>query len=168
VNGSFELLVGSERGYLYRYGNIDGNLTGNFTLIDSIGWNIWEGGRIAPFTADLNSDDLPELILGNIDGGLTYYRGDSLLSGIYTDVFSANNLNVFPNPASEMLTVRYMSKNFTERKISIYDCAGKLVYTARTVQPVIEINCSEFESGFYFLVSVEGEKSTVKKIIISK
>ena len=30
VNGTFELIVGSERGYIYRYGNIDGNLSGTF------------------------------------------------------------------------------------------------------------------------------------------
>ena len=28
-NGSYKLLVGSDRGYLYMYGNIDGNLSGN-------------------------------------------------------------------------------------------------------------------------------------------
>ncbi|HET6992395.1 MAG TPA: VCBS repeat-containing protein, partial [Bacteroidia bacterium] len=44
-NGSYTLLVGSERGFLFRYDNIDGNLTGNFTLTDSLYVTSREGLR---------------------------------------------------------------------------------------------------------------------------
>jgi len=52
ATNKYYLLVGSESGYIYLYGNIEGNLTGNFTLIDSLFQNISEGLRASVSSAD--------------------------------------------------------------------------------------------------------------------
>ncbi len=52
--GSYRLLVASEAsrtnastmGWIWKYKDIDGNLSGNFTLVDSMYQNIWEGPRM--------------------------------------------------------------------------------------------------------------------------
>jgi hypothetical protein len=65
VNGSYELLVGSEQGYIYHYTNIDGNLSGSFTLADSMYQNIYEATRSVPTVADLDGDSKYDLIISS-------------------------------------------------------------------------------------------------------
>ena len=60
--GAFELLVGSESGYIYHYGNIDGNLAGNFTLIDSTYQNIYEPKKVSIAIGDIDSDGKFDLL----------------------------------------------------------------------------------------------------------
>jgi hypothetical protein len=155
VDGTYELLVGSERGFLYRYGNIDGNLSGNFTLIDSIGWNIWEGGKIAPACGDLNGDDVSDMILGNLDGGICFFKGDSLMSSVDDVIIMKNNFSVYPNPANEILNIKFSDKTFTERKIEIIDFSSRMIKSIKTVQPVIEIKTQDISDGIYIIRSTE-------------
>ena len=168
VDGTFELLVGSERGYLYRYGNIDGNLAGNFTLIDSVSWNIWEGGKIAPVTGDLNGDDVADLILGNLDGGICFYKGDSLLSGISNETIHHTFFSVYPTPATDLIVVRFEDKQYQERTIELLDFSGRLVKKYFSIQPVVEINAHEMSEGVYFLRCSKGDLMKTKKIIITR
>jgi hypothetical protein len=166
VNGSYELLVGSERGWIYRFGNIDGNLSGTFTLIDSIGWNLWEGNKVAPCVGNIDNDNLPDMILGNYDGGLTYLQGDSLLSGIKT-FSSENNISLYPNPATNEITISFSSKDFNWREIEIFDIAGRSLKFLKSNQPVIKINTTTLSEGLYILRygAKKNEKGSVKFII---
>ena len=168
VDGTFELLVGSEKGYLYRYGNIDGNLAGNFTLIDSVSWNIWEGGKIAPVTGDLNGDDVADLILGNLDGGICFYKGDSLLSGISNETIHHTFFSVYPTPATDLIVVRFEDKQYQERTIELLDFSGRLVKKYFSIQPVVETNAHEMSEGVYFLRCSKGDLMKTKKIIITR
>ena len=167
VDGNYELLVGSERGYLYRFGNIDGNINGTFTLIDSIGWNIWEGGKIAPVTADFNGDDIADMILGNLDGGINFFKGDSLMSGIAQNLLDEKIL-IFPNPASDFFTIRFTEKNFCERKIICHDLTGKNIFEIKTHEPVLEIPVQKLDNGVYLIRSEEKNKFYNRKLIIQK
>ena len=168
IDGNYELLVGSERGYVYRYGNIDGNLTGNFTLIDSIGWNIWEGGKIAPVTGDLNGDDIADMILGNLDGGICFYKGDSLLSSSYFTEKKNSLFTISPNPSSSVTAVRFSSKAFTERKIELLDFSGKIIRSQTTVQPVVELFADELSDGLYLIRCTENRQCFSSKFIIAR
>ncbi len=167
VNGLFELLVGSERGYLYRYIGIEGNLNGTFTLLDSIGWNIWEGSKIAPATADLNTDGIADMILGNSSGGINYFQGDSVLSSVNEPDFHSD-FEVFPNPAKDEITVKFTAKTFAERDVTIFDYSGRLITRLKTNQPVVRISTSEFCSGIYMLVVRDDKSFSSHKLIVAQ
>ncbi len=112
-NGVYQLFVGSYSGKIYQYTNIDNNLNGQFISVNSTMSNIWDGGKCAFDLADITNDSLPELILGNISGGISYFTSDSIIiipswncitntcidpgngSGIYNTLSSCqNNCNI--------------------------------------------------------------------------
>ena len=69
------LLVGGESGNTQGYMDIKEELYSNLQLDFSNFHNTKDGGYSKPLVGDLNSDDKPELIVGNQCGGLAFYLG---------------------------------------------------------------------------------------------
>ncbi len=150
--GKYLLLVGSERGYVYLFGNIESNInSGNFTLIDSIYVNdIVEGGNVAPCMHDFNKDGLADLILGNYSGGLAYFRGTGY-TGINEQLSFTQNINVYPNPAQQQCTIQFNNYDLEEKSLSLLDALGRPVKMFLTTNNKVDINLEQVESGLYFL-----------------
>ena len=60
--------------------------------------------------ADINNDDQPEMIIGNISGGIAYFSSDSSLQHTDTVIVSIENnkdyiFNIFPNPTTTKITI---------------------------------------------------------------
>ncbi|MBL7893127.1 MAG: VCBS repeat-containing protein [Bacteroidia bacterium] len=147
AGGTYKLLIGSESGYLYYYNNIDGNLSGNFTLVDSSYQKVWEGSRIAPGGTDINNDGLVDLAIGNYAGGV------SLLYGQTTN--SVKNIgqqqiefDLYPNPASDKLTI-YLSLGKGMVTISIIDIFGREVKQFRSNESIFNADVSFLTGGLY-------------------
>lgn len=152
-NGSYELLVGSANGKIYHYNNIDNNLNGAFTLLDSTFQDLYEGARCAPVVFDINNDLQLDLLVGNYSGGVSFFIGDSLAG---TQKVRALNfipqIKLFPNPANEKL---YFAMDDVLKlqniKIEIANIQGQIIqseiFSAGTLN---SINTSEFPSGIYF------------------
>lgn len=147
--GSYKLLVGSESGYVYYYNNIDGNLTGNFTLIDSTYQYIWEGTRIAPYGADINNDGFLDLAVGNYKGGVALFYGQSTNSILeITEDFS---FNIYPNPAKDIITINISEMKFGSRNgiLNVYDVLGQKVKTIQLNGTVEQIQITDLSNGMY-------------------
>ena len=104
-SGVYQLFVGSYSGNIYQFTNIDGNLNGPFTEVNSTMSNIWDGGKCAFTLDDITNDGQADMILGNLSGGLSYFSSDSVL------ISSTSNLDeekaiIFPNPTQESFTIR--------------------------------------------------------------
>ena len=166
--GNFRLLVGSESGYIYRYTNIDGNLTGTFTLSDSMYLNIWEGTRSAPGLGDLDNDGKPEMILGNYAGGVAYYKGENIITGI-KDIQAKENVffKIYPNPATNKITISLSSgQSIKNISVEIFDVLGNKVFNTQHTSSFIEVNTETFSSGFYFCrLSFDGIYTNEKFVI---
>lgn len=73
-----------------------------------------------------------------------------------------NNFNLYPNPASQQITISNLSQSPTQFKI--YDLKGLLIHEGCISQKnLITINTAEWLSGLYLLVNEKGE--TIKFII---
>ncbi len=151
-NGSYRLAVGSHRGYLYIFGNIDGNLSGNFTLVDSIYNSILEGKQVAPCLADFNSDGVLDMVLGNYSGGVSFFLGnvnsignEEIINPIYA------NLILYPNPAMNEINIQFNSFNRQVKKISLYNEIGVEFFSACTSNQNFLIDMREYRSGLYFI-----------------
>ena len=165
--GSYKLMVGSEKGYLYYYTNIDGNLSGNFTLLDSTYQNIWEGTRASVTGKDLNSDGWMDLIIGNMCGGVSYYRGDNTV--LSEDIIrNDNEMIIYPNPSDGEFAISFLSSSSEKRKIVIYNPLGEEILKLTSRRESEIINLSFLENGVYFL-KTKGEKYfSCKKIVLLK
>ena len=76
--GQYKLLVSCMKGDVYLYNNIDGNLSGNFNLIDTIlsgSAGIRYEYNLGVSGGDLNNDGLTDMLLGIYSGGMQIYMG---------------------------------------------------------------------------------------------
>ena len=78
-SGVYQLFVGSYSGKIYQFTNIDNNLNGVFTEQNSIMSTIWDGKKCSFDLKDINGDNQPELLLGNLSGGITYFSSKNVI-----------------------------------------------------------------------------------------
>jgi len=158
-SGTYQLFVGSYSGKIYQYNNIDGNLDGQFTELNSN--NIWDGGKSAIAISDINSDGDIDMIVGNLAGGISYFSSDSLLTNsMNLTIQNKNDLIVFPNPVKNQITIT--SKYNGE--VYIYDLFGEVVYNEKKYSFEKKIKNIRLQNGMYFINLAD----QTKKIIINK
>jgi hypothetical protein len=77
----------------------------------------------------------------------------------------SQNLNVYPNPASERVTVEF-SSNQLGGNYSVYSFSGALVAEGKISTLKNELNVSEWSKGNYFVVSESSIGTTSKTFIV--
>jgi hypothetical protein len=114
-----------------------------------------------PTLGDLNNDGLPEMIVGNIKGGLEYFRGVLQHQISNPEIEKETTFSIYPNPAKDLLFL----SNATSENIdySIFDIRGRLINNGSTSK---QINISHLESGVYILqiLSNDGNRESLKFI----
>ena len=91
----------------------------------------------------------------DISGNILNTNGDSF----------ATEIKVFPNPASEMVTISntYTAQNTS---VSIYDVMGRIVKKLDFKGKELRFSVENFQPGVYYLKISEGKKQTTKKLIV--
>lgn len=168
VEGDYRLVLGSKTGYLHYYEDIDSNLSGSWTLIDSTLEDINIGLRSAPAIADITGDNRLEMVLGNQRGGLALYK-----SGIISDIGIIEtkplDFNMYPNPANQQVKIELgdLNQDVDQMIITIYDLSGRVVYQVQPKAPELTINLANFSKGTY-LVEIKNQKSVgTQKLIVN-
>jgi hypothetical protein len=85
-------------------------------------------------------------------------------AGVQNESLS-QNLNVFPNPASERVTVEF-SSNQLGGNYSVYSFSGALMAEGKIATLKNELNVSEWSKGNYFVVSESSIGTTSKTFIV--
>lgn len=164
----YRLLVGSKRGWIYKYSNIDNNLGGTFTKVDSFFNHISVGANSSVSGADVNGDGKADLLVGNYRGGVTFY--DSKITGIDPPgQFPGDAIRIYPNPATENFEVALAaSANAGNVQIALIDLFGEKIAERKVnAKTPAQFNVALLPSGVYLLeVRTEGS-GVVKKIIVS-
>ena len=166
-NGSYSLVVGSERGWLYKYDNIDGNLSGTFTLTDSMYISWREGGRTACAIGDINNDGLFDAIIGNYAGGVSLFMGDNNVSTANNSQTGIFTISIYPNPATNEFKIECRASNIPASAYSITDQSGREVKTGQLNSQLTSVDCSNLSNGMYFctIIFVDGSRGTEKIMI---
>lgn len=83
----------------------------------------------------------------------------------YTSIsqINSNSFKIYPNPATEKLTITFDNHNIKNAIANIYDSKGCLVKTEAMVSN--EININNLNQGLYFLTIESGEKNYCIKFI---
>ena len=178
INNQTHLFVGGNFGDLVVYNNIDGNLNGTFTPVDTISTL---GGYISPSLANINGNDSLELLVGQMSGGISIYGiGDfqleldtSLCNDIVDNIVPVkaidSRIKAYPNPANDVLNLGFTELNGKSLTLSIHDIAGRNVYQEIYIPTSNndnkQININSLDKGIYLInIKTDNERS-VKKII---
>ena len=161
-SGVYQLFVGSFSGNIYQFTNIDNNLNGQFTTINSTSSNIWDGGKSAVALADINNDNNPDMIVGNLSGGISFFSSDTLLTDTTITNFSNQTKNIdftiYPNPAETNFTI----KSSETGTVTIKNLLGNTIYNKKKTEDVLKINISQFSKGIYVVLF----KGLNKKLVV--
>jgi hypothetical protein len=144
-DGVVHCWVGSEQGTLYLYA--DTLAQGSFALLDSLRF---QGRRSAPAVADLDGDSIPDLIVGNLAGGLSLFYAsaparDTQLVAL-RDPLPAPALRLAPNPARTHLRLSW--EHPAPAEVQIFDLAGRIIYQTQA-RSVVEVNVLAWPPGIY-------------------
>jgi hypothetical protein len=162
--GDYTLFVGSQHGVLYQFNNIDGNLTGNFTLIDSMGYYNKVGGRVGVAVDKLNADALPDLIMGNYRGGLALYYGTADNTSSINESTNTLEIGVYPNPANDWINIRMNEGG--RYTYNLFDMSGKTVLAGNFYSQVSTIQLNNVMDGVYILqVNSQNGVAQVARIV---
>jgi hypothetical protein len=161
-NGSTALLLGSETGFLSAYENIDGNLSGTFQLISNAYGNWHEGDRAAVALHDFTGDAMPEMIYGQIAGGLGFYAGIPV--GVEETSVDELDVTLYPNPAQDALHVALK----TDAQVAVFDLQGRQVLRAFQKVGVAIYDLHELASGIYVVTTTSEKSRSAQRLVIEK
>ncbi len=151
-DGKLDLLVGGHEGYFKVYMNIETNLNGTFELSDSliILDNVLQrqdlGSRIKITTGDLNGDSIPEIISGNMRGGLHLYKGFLITEGGGGFISNRTHqiLRIYPNPTKNQFVIQAGAG-----EINITTIDGKVLFHQTSSEIEHRIDGSNWPAGIY-------------------
>jgi hypothetical protein len=153
-NGITKLLVGEESGYVRMYDNIDAHLvSGAFTLADTTYQGIFQGTRTAINGTDLDNDGFLDLMVGNYEGGLSYYKGSAInyLSVAATDNSIHWDADLFPNPANTQLTVRIKNGRHNGYMLDVYSVLGQHLISQKLQNDSFTLDTQNLPQGVYIV-----------------
>ncbi|NVO03632.1 MAG: T9SS type A sorting domain-containing protein [Bacteroidetes bacterium] len=91
-------------------------------------------------------------------------------SGVgFTEVDLLNGIEVFPNPANDILNID-LSSFSREVKISVYNSIGSLVSSvdSKNTSSLVQIDLSTFKSGIYYVNILSDKGNVTKRISVIK
>jgi chitodextrinase len=131
---------------------------------DSYSWNtgqLTETIQVGPFVSSGLQTYILEATLGSCQGS------DTLVITI-DNCLSVENyenlLSIFPNPSNGHFFVTFDVNHFIKNEITILDVSGRVVYNSFMNTNKQNIDISNYDKGFYFLV-LKGENYQITKKI---
>ena len=142
------LFSGSERGQLFVWEILNNN---SLVLKDSMLNAIDEGRFISPAVYQSAPNELPHLIVGNMSGGLIFYKGQT--SNSINSLKKDGTLLVYPNPGKDWINIK---AEYPISSIQISTAEGKLVTTLElNASREVTLESQSLPNGFY-LIKVAG------------
>lgn len=159
--GLWQLIIGTETGQINHYNNIEGNFLGAFNLVTTDFLNINEGDRTSVSMGDLNGDSYPELLVGNLDGGLGIY----INPGVSTEEIVLNpEIMIYPNPTHGVVMIA--SEREAIATIEVYDGSGRLISVLKPGTVRYTYDMSGLANGIYTVRIKTNSGSVTKRICL--
>lgn len=152
------------------YATIDPNDCYTLTVNDSYGDGMDSGygtGFVkvtAGGTSLISVGDFTDVAEGN------FKSGDNSMVSVEENVLS--NLNVYPNPFTSVATISFENASAVDTEIKVTNMVGQIVmneYLGEVVgTQTYELNGNNLEAGIYMVTVKAGNKSTTKRVVLSK
>ena len=168
-DGDYNIFVGSEAGYLMHYDNIDGNVTGDFNLKTDFFGGIREGFNTRPTIADIDNDNVLEMVVGNERGGLSMFETNLNTDGnpVSTHyIYSNTDVRIFPNPSNDYFNIELETANPSMTNISVFNAIGQQVAKDSFNSSTYKFDCTKLSNGVYFVRLDIGGEILIKKVVV--
>lgn len=166
-NGALDLLLGTNANGIQFYWDITDNLNDTFQAMNQVVYNKLEqqkvekemGGRINPAVATLDTDSLPDIMLGSMRGGLMLMETQDIRDSIpvsydQTARQTTNDLTIYPNPASDQVYIEWEHQApESNYQVEIYTLQGQRLFNQQFKQSREResLKVSNFSSGLYIV-----------------
>ena len=161
-----DLFVGSQRGAIFHYNNIEANIdSGAFNLVDSLVGDIQVGSFSKPTLADINGNGKPEMLVGIKRGGIAYYAStlaDTYLT-ISTNETEDATITIYPNPSSDIFTVKFDEASI--KKYNVFGLNGVCFVSGEFNQTINQLDLRHLPEGVYYLTVESDSYSKALKLI---
>ena len=159
-NNGYELYIGSEKGQIHHYINLENDIYGNYEeAIDSM--TLYSNGiRTTLAIYDLNNDGWMDMLTGVYTGGLHLLWGcDSTYMNVKENIIK--NIKIYPNPTEGIIYIDDPEKLL---KIDLYNIEGKLCSSYKATN---KLNFSNLEQGIYIMkLTTKFNQIIFNKIVI--
>jgi hypothetical protein len=167
--GTYRLAASNMAGNVYFYGNIDGNILGAYTLIDSL-YDVTESSRIrfnvSVGGGDLNNDGFCDLVIGQSSGGAQLWYQHNGTSDISSPE-SQLQFSVYPNPAHDNLLIVFDDNDARSlSRLVLMDQLGRSVTQMDSWHNRVNLSLRGLSSGIYFLKMERNNAVAITRIII--
>jgi hypothetical protein len=148
-SGAVDLYYGQHNGTIAKY---HGNIQDGFTLQEEQVGTIDVGERMALTFADLNADGLPEILAGNMRGGLEIFSPEVVISADKETSFTTPSVHIYPNPNHSGTLFLELSTSHHPAVFELYNQAGQLVLERQLSDQsaVMQLDISHLPMGLYF------------------
>jgi len=166
-DGNYEILLGSEQGRVFLFRNFDARANRVCEEVSGIYRdnrtassysNLFFGFKTSATTADLDGDSIPELLIGNVRGGIRMYETkiNGVISNVKEQTKANSNWVLFPNPAKSVVSVR-TDKNNAGLPYEIFDNMGRSYISGNldAYETLIQIN--SLPPGLFFIKAMDDE-----------
>ena len=109
------------------------------------------------------------LVAGTFARSMMSFDLDSILNPLLLssrEVFLANQVTIFPNPANSLVTVEVGEINVTS--FTLINSSGKVIQQQNINDKNIKVNVSQLNPGFYFIQLNGKNTKIVKKLLVTR
>jgi hypothetical protein len=179
-DGKLDLFTGNRNGNIFYYRNNGTNVLPVWDLITNKFIETSAGGITVPVFTDIDNDTDQDLFIGNIKGGLYFFRNNTISGLDRNDDIHLSDFSVqaFPNPFNSNINIEVQITESKFYKVIIYNLLGEEVdiilndYLSRgkhTFRWTAKNNFSyPAASGNYFVAVITDTEKIFKKIILLK
>ncbi len=153
--GETFLATGNENGKIFTYTNISASPDAEFELYSNYAFDINGGKRVKAVITDIDGDNLPDVIVGHVGGGLEMYVGD-LASSTLDRVEKSKTLELYPNPGATEIRIANILQIESNSPYRIFSISGNVVQSGLTTSGVIDV--TQLSSGIYIVEVVSGRE----------
>ncbi len=174
LDGKDDLIVTNNSGKTTVYGafldNLDGAFVGNENILvpdnAPVGTFTAFGNYLTPAVADLNGDNLKEIIVGTYGGGLHILRNSSVSGGILPPT-PAYTVGIYPNPTTDDTFFIYLEE---DAQIDVFDTAGRKILSNIAIKAKKEeaLFLTGQPQGIYLVHIRTNTQKIVKKVVVTK
>ncbi|MFQ5707772.1 MAG: FG-GAP-like repeat-containing protein [bacterium] len=131
-DGKEDLVFGEEDGTLVFYENVGTSAWPQWQLVENVFGGIDVGFSAAPAFADVSGDGLADLVVGNAEGRLFYFRNESTVAVAAQPEAGPTDFRLFqnyPNPFNPETEIRYDLPAEKHVTLTIYNLLGQRIKT---------------------------------------